>query len=1394
MRIVLPVPYPVAAFVLLSACAAVSTCGRTVTAIRQNDAWKYFAPGNEPEPAWRDCVAEDNNWPSLSAPLGFGETWISNTVPAGDITYYFRKTFTILDDPAGITNLTLSANYDDGFVAYLNGAEVLRGAMPTGTVEYGTLASSHEGGSYEVFDISAHAGALLPNRNVLAVEVHQTSLSSSDVVMDMTLRYEVATAMPSDSLVEWVWAGAVTTHSVTINAKLRAESATVRALASTSPDLSGAVASDFCAADTASNRVVSIVLTGLAPATRYYYGIESAGTVDPYKTGTFRTFPSGPASFTFAAGCGARTAATNAVFDVIAAEDPAFFMHTGDLHYENISENSAAVYRAAYDTILNSSVQAACYRDVPVVYMWDDHDFGPNNSNRTAPGRQAARQAYRECVPHYPLVAGAGNAPIYQAFTCGRVRFLLCDLRSERHPETDPDTAFKSMLGAEQKAWLKQELLEAKDRYPLIVLLSTVPWIAAYQNDCWAGYTTERAELADFIKTNGIPLICMIAGDAHMCAIDDGSHNEYAAGGGPSFPVVQAGSLAQFGSVKGGPYSHGTYPGADRFALVGVTDTGDTNIDVTVTCRENYTVLATHTFSAPAAPVAKPLVEPNGGVFAQTVSVTLTTLTPGASLFYTTDGAEPSTASLAYAAPFALGVGITAIRAKAFLAGAGSAVQNASFDVRPDPLVAPDIAPNGGSFWAPVQVVLATPTAGASIFYTTDGTEPSTFSMLYENPFVLATGTTVVKAKTFRGAESDMTAASFDIFPTARTRIVAIADTRGDSDEAYVNTNVLNAIVTRILSLDPLPDAVTVSGNLVVSPDNADGGYLLFTNCMAPLAEAGIPYYCAIGQDDIRDALWYSKWTATFAFPTNGPAGWERIVYYADAGCARIVALDPFTYGCDWAPGDEYTRAIGAEQRDWLRSIAGTNAALPFDIVFSEGVAFPITYDHKNRLFDCLDQNPLERDVFLQTLSEIKATAHLIGHEHLYVRRNMDARYSPALSHSVPHIGVVSGAPFDTSLVDDVVDPDIIARSTYGFLVLDLDPVSHLGTATAYAEDGTNVLDVVTLWGKKAGQPDVTVPRGSTWKYLKGTAEASDPPTAWLGAAFDDSAWSAGAAQFGYSLGSEEGPFGTTLDDMKGGYNSLYLRKAFNVNQPALAGGAVFWVRYDDGFILWLNGREVARVNVPGEPGSTLAFDALATSQIDVSAWTLQLTGSQIPKLECGTNVLAIHAFNGKRTSSDMVIDAELVLTQRSGVPGDHDADGMTDDWETRFLGGAQTPDGEPDADPDGDGVPNLDEFVSGTDPTNPRSCFLLHVATSNGEVCVTFDALPANGTGYDGYMRRYSLEQKGWPLGGPAASTAQWTSVAGYTNILGGGQQTAYTNSLPDPPVFYRARAWLER
>jgi hypothetical protein len=84
--------------------------------------------------------------------------------------------------------MSLLVNFDDGFVLYLNGHEVIRRSMPAGPIVYSTFAFNHAGGSVETHDVSAGLPWLVPGENQLAVEVHQATAASSDLALDVELR------------------------------------------------------------------------------------------------------------------------------------------------------------------------------------------------------------------------------------------------------------------------------------------------------------------------------------------------------------------------------------------------------------------------------------------------------------------------------------------------------------------------------------------------------------------------------------------------------------------------------------------------------------------------------------------------------------------------------------------------------------------------------------------------------------------------------------------------------------------------------------------------------------------------------------------------------------------------------------------------------------------------------------------------------------------------------------------------------------------------------------------------------------------------------------------------------------------------------------------------------
>jgi hypothetical protein len=168
--------------------------------------WKYLDNGSNQGTAWRASDFDDRAWPSGPAELGYGDeaedrpeaTRLSYGPNPNNkyITYYFRRAFTVAD-PGRYTNLVLGVLRDDGAIVYLNGQEIRRDNLPTGTVTYTTPALSAVSGSDEtVYHETALDPALLrPGTNVLAVEIHQVSPSSSDISFDLYLHGQMGLSL-----------------------------------------------------------------------------------------------------------------------------------------------------------------------------------------------------------------------------------------------------------------------------------------------------------------------------------------------------------------------------------------------------------------------------------------------------------------------------------------------------------------------------------------------------------------------------------------------------------------------------------------------------------------------------------------------------------------------------------------------------------------------------------------------------------------------------------------------------------------------------------------------------------------------------------------------------------------------------------------------------------------------------------------------------------------------------------------------------------------------------------------------------------------------------------------------------------------------------------------------
>ena len=171
------------------------------------------------------------------------------------------------------------------------------------------------------------------------------------------------------------------------------------------------------------------------------------------------------------------------------------------------------------------------------------------------------------------------------------------------------------------------------------------------------------------------------------------------------------------------------------------------------------------------------------------------------------------------------------------------------------------------------------------------------------------------------------------------------------------------------------------------------------------------------------------------------------------------------------------------------------------------------------------------------------------------------------------------------------------------------------------------------------------VPAGSTWKYLD---NGSNQGTAWRTTSFNDGSWASGPALLGYGHGDEATvvKYGPQSDNK---YATTYFRKTISVANAAGFSNYTLRVRRDDGIVVYINGVEKYRNNMPS---GTIAYNTWAAETCSDDGYTWFSTTLAAGSLVTGTNVIAVEIHQRKPTSNDISFDLQLTGTGTSGSGG----------------------------------------------------------------------------------------------------------------------------------------------
>ncbi|HNX33733.1 MAG TPA: CotH kinase family protein [Kiritimatiellia bacterium] len=193
----------------------------------------------------------------------------------------------------------------------------------------------------------------------------------------------------------------------------------------------------------------------------------------------------------------------------------------------------------------------------------------------------------------------------------------------------------------------------------------------------------------------------------------------------------------------------------------------------------------------------------------------------------------------------------------------------------------------------------------------------------------------------------------------------------------------------------------------------------------------------------------------------------------------------------------------------------------------------------------------------------------------------------------------------------------------------------------------SDLVSPYTVW---TNAPDLAVvPANATWKY---SAPSSAPAATWKTNTFNDASWGSGIAPFGYNDPKLNMDCATVLGyggNPASRYPAAYFRKTFTLANPSAVTGIVVNARLNDGAVVYLNGVEVLRQNMPD---GAVAYSTLASMGVPSTLWTSTLLPTN--GLVAGTNLLAVELHQAAVSSVDLIMDLTVTALVSAQVPFVH--------------------------------------------------------------------------------------------------------------------------------------------
>ena len=458
-----------------------------------NAVWKYYDNENEPADqgttTWRENSFDDASWSFGNGQLGYGDGDENTVINDATLTAYFRHTFSI-DDTSLFTSLKASLLFDDGGIVYLNGTEIMRLNMDPGTPGYSTLTNGSSGDN--ALSIKSIANTLIEGLNTIAVEIHQTSNTSSDISFDFSL---VGQNGSPSNIVRGPYLQKASDTGITIKWRTDLSSKCTVLYGTSINSLNDSISETF---DTTEHE---IAILNLFPATKYYYkikdslGIQKDSDADLY----FKTHPTpssdGALTAWILGDCGTANNDARAVIDAyysyIGTSHTDMMLFLGDNAYNDGTDPQyqTAIFENMYEDKLKNTIAWSCL---------GNHDgHSAQSSSQTGP--------YYDIFT-FPTAGESGGVAsgteAYYSFDYGNVHFIILD-------SYDTDRS----IGGAMYNWCLSDIQNTTAKW-IVAIWHHPPYTkGSHDSDLETNLIQMRERFLPILEGNGVDLI--LSGHSH---------------------------------------------------------------------------------------------------------------------------------------------------------------------------------------------------------------------------------------------------------------------------------------------------------------------------------------------------------------------------------------------------------------------------------------------------------------------------------------------------------------------------------------------------------------------------------------------------------------------------------------------------------------------------------------------------------------------------------------------------------------------------------------------------------------------------------------------------------------------------------------------------------------